>query len=285
MRVKKRKKYSGSVGGDIAIFLLLAIVGLFMLFPIYLSIVQSLKPIEELFIFPPKMYPINPTSQNFSDLMYIAENMWVPFTRYVFNSALVSITVTLCQLLFGCSAAYALSKCNFPGKAALNKIIELALLFTSSVMYIMQYMVMSQIGIINTYFALILPAIASPMTLFLMRQFMGQLPDSMIEAAKLDGASQFRICWQVVMPNVKPAWITLIIFAFNGAWQITGYSFIYDESLKTIPTLLSQIGAGGIARAGVAAAAVVILMLPPMILFIFCQSNVMETMAHSGLKE
>ncbi len=285
MRIKKRKKYSGSLGGDIAIFALLFIVGLFMLFPIYLSVIQSLKPVEELFIFPPKMYPMHPTTQNFSDLMYVASNLWVPFSRYVFNSAVVAISVTVLQLLFACSAAYVLAKVNFPGKAFLNKVIEIALLFTSSVLYIMQYIVMAKMGMIDTYLAITLPYIPSAMGLFLMRQFMGQIPDSMIEAAKLDGANQLRICWQVVMPNVKPAWITLIIFAFNGAWQITGYAFIYNEALKPIPTVMQQIGSAGIARAGVAAATVVILMLPPMILFIFCQSNVMETMAHSGLKE
>ena len=146
-------------------------------------------------------------------------------------------------------------------------------------------MVMATLGMIDTYFAIILPYIATPMGLFLMRQFMGQLPDSMIEAAKLDGASHIRICWQIVMPNVKPAWLTLLIFAFQGAWQITGYSFIYNEALKPIPTVMQQISAAGIARAGVAAAAVVITMLPPIIVFIFCQSSVMETMATSGLKD
>lgn len=176
-------------------------------------------------------------------------------------------------------------KVAFPGAKALNKIIEVALLFTSTVLYIMQYMVMATLGMIDTYFAIILPYIATPMGLFLMRQFMGQLPDSMIEAAKLDGASHIRICWQIVMPNVKPAWLTLLIFAFQGAWQITGYSFIYNEALKPIPTVMQQISAAGIARAGVAAAAAVITMLPPIIVFIFCQSSVMETMATSGLKD
>lgn len=283
--IKKRKMYSGSLGGDIAIFLLLFIVGLFMLFPIYLSIIQSMKPPEEFFIFPPKMYPMRPTGQNFSDLMFVASNMWVPFSRYVFNSALVAITVTVSQLVFACSAAYALAKVKFPGAKFLNKLIEIALLFTSTVTYIMQYIVMAKFGMIDTYFAITLPFIATSMGLFLMRQFIGQIPDSMIEAAHLDGAGHIRICWQIVMPNVKPAWITLIIFAFNGAWQITGYSFIYNEALKPIPTVMQQIGAAGLARAGVASAATVILMVPPMILFMICQSNVMETMAHSGLKE
>lgn len=285
MRIKSRKKYGGGIGGDIAIFVLLTLLGLFMLFPIYLSVVQSIKPPEELFLFPPKLYAMAPTTQNFVDLINTASNMWVPFSRYIFNSVFVAVVVTAAQLIFSSSAAYALSKVNFPGKAALNKIIEVALLFTSTVLFIMQYMVMATIGMIDTYLAITLPYIATPMGLFLMRQFMGQIPDAMIEAAHLDGAGHTRICWQIVMPNVKPAWLTLMIFAFNGAWQITGYSFIYNEALKPIPTVLQQITASGIARAGVAAAAVVILMIPPMLLFVLCQSSVVETMASSGLKD
>ncbi len=286
MRVKKsRKKYGGSRGGDIAIFILLVLVGLFMLFPIYLSIVQSIKPSQELFLFPPKLYAIAPTGQNFVDLLNTASNMWVPFSRYIFNSVLVAIVVTVCQILFCSFAAYALSKAKFPGQKALNKIIEVALLFTSSVMFIMQYMVMATLGLIDTYFAITLPYIASPMGLFLMRQFMGQIPDAIIEAAKLDGAGHLRTCWQVVMPNVKPAIMTLMIFAFQGAWQVTGYAFIYSEELKPLPTVMQNISAAGIARAGVAAAAVVVTMIPPIVIFLFCQSNVMETMAQSGMKD
>ncbi len=211
--------------------------------------------------------------------------MWVPFSRYIFNSVFVAIVVTVAQLIFASSAAYALAKVQFPGRKLLNKIIEITLLFTSTVLYIMQYIVMATIGLIDTYFAITLPYIATSMGLFLMRQFIGQLPDALIEAAYLDGAGQIRICWQIVMPNVRPAWLTLMIFAFNGAWQITGYSFIYNEALKPIPTVLQQISASGIARAGVAAAATVVLMIPPMLIFPLCQSSVVETMAQSGLND
>lgn len=277
--------WGGSRGGDIAIFILLALVGIFMLFPIYFSIIQSLKPVEELFLFPPKMYVQRPTTQSFEDMLKVAGGMDVPFSRYVFNSVFVSVVVTVAQLLFASSAAYVLAKVKAPGVRAMNKIIEVALLFTSSVTYIVQYIVMANMGLIDTYLALTLPYIATPMGLFLMKQFMGQIPESMIEAAKLDGASHLRICWQIVMPNVKPAWLTLMIFAFQGAWQITGYLFVYSEQLKPIPIVMQQIAASGLARAGVSYATVVVLMLPPMILFLILQSNVVETMAHSGLKD
>ena len=283
--IKKRKKWGGSRGGDIAIFILLVLIGLFMLFPIYLSVIQSIKPVEELFVFPPKLYVQRPTSQNFEDMLKVAGSLDVPFSRYVFNSVFVSVVVTVAQLFLSSSAAYVLSKVKAPGVKAMNKVIEIALLFTSSVTYIVQYIVMAGMGMIDTYWAITLPYIATPMGLFLMKQFMGQIPESMIEAAKLDGASHLRVCWQIVMPNVKPAWLTLMIFAFQGAWQITGYLFVYSEQLKPIPIVMQQIAAAGIARQGVSSATVVVLMLPPMILFLSLQSNVVETMAHSGLKD
>ncbi len=283
--IKKRRMWGGSRGGDVGIFILLLLVGVFMLFPIYFSIIQSIKPVEELFLFPPKLYVMRPTSQSFEDMLKVAGSMDVPFARYVFNSVFISVVVTVAQLIFSSSAAYVLAKVKAPGIKFMNKVIEVALLFTSSVTYIVQYIVMAKMGIIDTYLALTLPFIATPMGLFLMRQFMGQIPESMIEAAKLDGASHLRICWQIVMPNVKPAWLTLMIFAFQGAWQITGYLFVYSEQLKPIPVVMQQIAASGLARAGVSYATVVVLMLPPMILFLILQSNVVETMAHSGLKD
>ena len=149
----------------------------------------------------------------------------------------------------------------------------------------MQYLVMASLNLIDTLAAVILPAISTAMGLFLMIQFMGQIHDAMIEAAKLDGASHIRICWQIVMPNVKPAWLTLMIFAFQGAWQINGYAFIYSEQLKPIPAVLQQIATEVIKRAGVAAATVVIMMVPPIVLFLIAQSNIIETMAQSGIKD
>ena len=285
LRISKKKRLSGSLGGDIAIFLLLTILGLFMLFPIYLSIVQSIKPIEEFFIFPPRLIAINPTDQNFVELFEAAGGMWVPFSRYLFNSIFVTVVVVVLQLVFASMAAYVLSKIKAPGMKLLNKIVEISLLFQSTVTGIMVYMVLATLGMIDTYFAITLPFIATAMSLFFMRQFMGQIPDSMIEAAHIDGAGHFRTCWQIVMPNVKPAWITLIIFAFTAAWQITGATYIFNEALKPLPTVMEQIRMSGLARMGVGAAATVFMMTPPMIVFAFCQSNVIETMAHSGLKE
>jgi ABC-type glycerol-3-phosphate transport system permease component len=272
-------------GGTIAIGFFLAILGLFMLLPIYLTIVMAVKPVEELFIFPPQLYTLRPTLDNFSDMFDALKSNRVPFSRYVFNSVAVTVSVTVLQCFFASMAAFVLAKCKFPGSKLINGIIVTSLLYQSNVIYIMQYIVMSKMGIIDKPLALILPAVASPMGLFLMRQSISQIPDSMIEAAKVDGAGLFRICWQIVMPNQKPALMTLIIFAFQAAWNIQAGSVVFQEQYKTLPTVVSQAAASGLARAGVAMAAAVFMLIPPIVVFMFAQRQVIETMAHSGIKE
>ncbi len=279
------KRVGKSWTNDIGIFLLLTFLGLFMIAPIYIAVITSLKPVQEIFIMPPKLYAINPTGDNFRDLFQVANNSWVPFSRNVLNSLFVTIAATVLHVIFACMASFILAKCKFPGVKLINKTVVIALLFNSQVTYIMQYIVMAKLGMINTYSALILPIVASSMGLYLMINSVGTIPDAMIEAAKVDGAGLFRICWQVVMPNMKPAIMTIIIFQFQAAWNSTGGNLVYDEALKTIPTVVQQIAAAGIARQGAIAASAVVLMIPPLAVFIAAQSNVMETMAHAGMKD
>ncbi len=285
-KLKASNKQAGRrIGGTIAIFTFLLILGLFMALPIYLACIMSIKPVHELFVFPPKLYVIDPTLDNFRDMFQTLSEMWVPFSRYVFNSVFVTVCVTVAQCVFASMAAFVLAKCRFPGNKLLNNIIVVSLLYQSNVIYIMQYIVMAQLGMINTYWALILPSVASPMCLFLMRQSMSTTPDAMIEAAKVDGANMFTICWRIVMPNQKPALMTMIIFAFQGAWNIQGGTLVYDEALKTLPTVVQQAASAGLARAGVAMAAAVFMLIPPIVIFMLAQKNVIETMAHSGIKD
>lgn len=285
-RMKVSNKQAGKkAGGTVFIFILLFVLGAFMILPIYLTLVMSVKPVEELFVFPPKLYTLNPTLDNFKDMFDTLNEMWVPFSRYVFNSVFVTAAVTVSQCVFSAMAAFVLAKYKFPGSRFLNSVIIIALLYQSNVIYIMQYIVMNKLHLINTYWALILPSVASPICVFLMRQSISQLPDSIIESAKVDGAGAFTICWKIVMPNQKPALMTLIIFAFQAAWNIQGGSFVYDESLKTLPTVVQQAAESGLARAGVAMASSVFMLLPPVIIFMAAQKYVIETMAYSGIKE
>ncbi len=286
VHVKKRKrKSSSSLGGDIVIFIFLVLLGLFMVFPLYYAVIQSFKPVHELFVFPPKLYVLEPTLDNYSSMFKVASSLWVPLSRYIFNSVFITIVITISNIFVCCCAAFVLAKCRFPGGAAINKIIVTALLFTSSALWIMQFLVMATLGMIDTYWALILPSVAMPMNLFLMRQSISTIHDSMIEAARVDGAGLFRICWQIVIPNSKPAMMTLIIFAFQAAWAVQGGVLIYSEELKTLPTIMQQISASGIARQGVTFATAVLLMIPPLVVFMVAQGNVMETMANSGIKD
>ena len=280
-----KKRLNRKIGGDIAIFIFLALVGAFMLLPFVYSIVQSIKPMSEIFIFPPRFFVRDPTLENFSSLFQMVNTAWVPFLRYLFNSLFVSLVATAAHVILASMAAFPLAKFKFPGSNLLFQIIVVSLLFTTEVTALPLYIVMAELHLIDTYMALIFPAIGASLGLFLMKQFMTSIPDSMIEAARVDGAKTFYIFWKIVMPNVKPAWLTCVIFAFQSIWNNDGAQFIYDEAYKTLPTLFRQISEGGIARAGVSAAAAVLLMIPPIVIFVASQGQVMETMAHSGMKD
>jgi len=280
-----RKKLNRSFAVTFLLFLLLAIFGAFMALPLIYTINHAFKPLDEIFLFPPKFFVRNPTLNNFYDLINLMGNSWVPFSRYITNTVIISVIGTLGHVLFASAAAYPLAKYSFPGSKAIFNIVVLSLMFSPHVTAIPNYMIMSRVGWIDTHSSIIIPAWAFPLGLFLMKQFMEQIPSALLEAAKIDGASEYRIYWQIVMPNVKPAWLTLIILRFPALWGSDGGSFIYSENLKTLNYALGQIVQGGIARAGVGAAVGLILMIVPIILFIISQSSVIETMASSGIKD
>ena len=274
-----------SRGGNIVMFFLLFVSGAFMVLPIVYSILQSLKPLNEINLFPPRFFVTQPTLSNYKKLLSLSANLWVPFSRYVFNSFFISITVTVLSVLISSMCAYPLAKYRFPGSKWIFRIIVLALLFSTQVTYIPQYVLLSKMKMINTYWAMILPPLSGTLGLYLMKQYMTALPDSLLEAAKLDGAGEYRVFWTIVMPNVKPAWLTLVIFSFQSIWNSSNNSYIYKEQLKMLPTVMSQMAASGVARVGVGAAASVVLMIPVILLFIFTQRNIIDTMANSGMKD
>lgn len=274
-----------SRGGNFVMFFLLFVCGAFMVLPIVYSILQSLKPLNEINLFPPRFFVTRPTLSNYKKLLNLSANLWVPFSRYVFNSFFISITVTVLSVLISSMCAYPLAKYRFPGSKWIFRIIVLALLFSTQVTYIPQYVLLSKMKMINTYWAMILPPLSGTLGLYLMKQYMTALPDSLLEAAKLDGAGEYRVFWTIVMPNVKPAWLTLVIFTFQSIWNSSNNSYIYKEQLKMLPTVMSQMAASGVARVGVGAASSVVLMIPVILLFIFTQRNIIDTMANSGMKD
>ena len=264
----------------------LTIMGIFMFLPMLYVILQSLKPLDELWMFPPRFYVINPTLKNFSDLFSLMADSWVPFSRYIFNTVFISVTGTFGNLLLASMAAYALAKQKFPGRDFMFDMVVKSLMFTSTVTSIATFITMSILHWVDTYFAIIIPAFGYTLGLYLMKQFMEtNVPDATLESARLDGASEFYAFWVIAMPMVKPAWLTLIIYSFQGLWNSGSSIYIYSEQLKTLNYAISQITAAGIARAGASAAATVVMMAVPILVFVISQSNIIETMGSSGMKD
>ena len=281
----KRRKPNRSIAGDIFLYIFLILVAMLMFFPIVYAVESALKPLDELYKFPPKIFAQNPTLDNFSDLFVTLSKSWVSFGRYLFNTVFITFAGTAGHLFLASMAAFVLAKYEFPGGKTFFKIVTVAMMFTGYVTGIPNYIIMSKLGMIDTYWSIIIPAFASPMGLFLMKQFMEGLPTSLIEAAKIDGATEWCVFSKVVMPNVKPAWLTLIIFSVQALWNNRASTLIYSEEMKTLPYAMQQIQAGGIARTGEAAAVLVVLMVVPIAIFIFSESQILETMASSGLKD
>ena len=281
----KRRKPNRSVWGDIFLYLFLALVALIMAFPIIYAVGSAMKPLDELFKFPPTILPQNPTFDNFSDLFVTMGKSWVTFSRYLFNTVFITAVGTAGHLLVASMAAFVLAKYEFPGGPLFFKLVTIAMMFTGYVTVIPNYLIINALGWVDTYWAIIIPAFASPMGLFLMKQFMEGLPTALIEAAKIDGANEWRVFSEIVMPNVKPAWMTLIIFSVQGLWNNRASTYIYSEEKKALVYALQQIQGGGIARTGQGAAVLVVVMIVPIAIFIFSESQILETMASSGLKD
>ena len=282
-----KKKLNRSIGGTIALFVLLALVGLYTSLPLIYTISNAFKPLDQLYKFPPPLFVTNPTTDNFIELIQLCSDYRIPLSRYIVNSVFVSVVSTLGNLALASMAAYPLAKHTFPGKKFMQKMVVMSLLFTSVVTYIPQYVVIAKMGLLNTQWSIILPMFMMPLGLYLMQNFIMLLNDSMLEAARIDGAGEFRIYASVVMPNCKPAWLTLIIFAFQQVWNNNGNLYIYKEAQKTLPALLNSVAAGSssVARAGVSAAASLLILIPPALIFLLSQSSVVETMSTSGMKD
>ena len=256
-----------------------------MAMPIVYSISNSLKPLEELWIFPPKFFVRNPTLQNFKDLLNVMGSSMVPFTRYIFNTVLITFAGTGLHVVFASMCAYALGKLHFKGKNLIFSILVLSLMFNTTVTAIPNFMIMTGLHMIDTYAALIVPAIGAPIGLYLMKQFIEQFPDPLLEAARIDGLREFGIFWRIVMPNVKPAWLTLIVFSVQGLWNTSSSVYIYEEKLKPLGYAFLQITAAGISRAGVGSAAAVVMISVPVVIFLLTQSRIIETMTSAGMKD
>lgn len=279
------KRFTRSTAGNVFAFGGLILMGLFTILPMIYSVATSLKPLEELMIFPPRFIVTRPTIQNYTELPNIISSLSVPLSRYVFNSLFVSVFTTALHIIVASMAAFVISKGKFRGLGVIFWIIQFSLLYNTYTLAVPQYLIFSKLGMVDTYLIYILPYLPSTMGVFLIKQYMdGSVPDALIEAAYIDGANDLQIFWRIVMPISKPAWLTLCLFAFRDLWSMQPAGTIFTEELKMLPNVMSTIISGGIARSGSAMAATVLLMIPPIIVYLISQSNVMETMSSAGIK-
>lgn len=284
-KVSQSKRYTRSKAGNVTYVLFLVLLGLFSMIPLVYCLVTSLKPLDELMIFPPRFLVRRPTIQNYLVLPSLLSNLRVPLSRYIFNSVFISAVTTVLYVILSTMAAFTLSKADIRGKKVMFIIIQFALLFNGYTLAIPQYLIYSYLGLINTYWVYILPMLAGTMGVFLMKQYIeSSVPDALLEAAKIDGAGPFCIFRKLIIPMVKPCIMTLTLFCFRDVWAAVPGGTIFDESLKTLPTIMTQITAGGIARSGSAMAVTVIMMIPPIIVYMVSQSNVLESMNSAGIK-
>ncbi len=281
-----KNRLNRSKGGSVALFVITALFAAVMALPLILVIGNSFKPLHELWVFPPRLLPQQPTIKNYRDMINVMSGSLVPFSRYIFNTVMITVVGTAGNIVCSSMCAFQLAKMKFPGRQAIFKLIVMTLMFNATVTAIPNYMIMSRLHWVDTYWALIIPTFGSSLGLYLMKQFMEQaIPDSLIEAARIDGASMWTIYSRIVMPCVKPGWLTLILLSVQSLWNLGSTTYIFSDDKKTLAYALSQITSGGIARAGVGAAVSVVMMSVPILIFALTQSNIMETMSTSGMKE
>lgn len=274
-----------SVFGNVFILFVLLLIAAFMILPFFYSAVQAFKPMEEIFAYPPRFFVKNPTWDNFSQMWRISDSLYIPFSRYVFNTVFVTVAGIVLSMVVSTLAAFPLAKFDFPGNAAFSRLVTMALLFTGPVTALPQYIIVTKLGMFNTFWAVLLPTVGGPLNIFLMKNFFTQVPDSIIEAATIDGAGKLSILARVCLPLIRPAMLTTIIFTFQALWNSTGGNYIVTEDMKLLPTMMSQLSTSGIARTGIGAAASLMMIIPSLVIFVILQSRVVETMAYSGIKE
>ena len=271
--------------GDVFMLILVGLMAAFSFFPLLMAVSMSLKPINELFYYPPKLLADHPTLDNFRMLLSLMQNTRVSFFRYAFNTVFISLAVTLGHVFLASMAAYPLAKLKLPGIKTINKMVMLSLMFVPAVTDVANYLTVSWLGWLDTYWACIIPAMGASLGLFIMRNYMTTIPDSLLEAARIDGCSNFQIYWRIVMPLSRPAWLTVAILIFQQVWSMDNTNYVYDESLKTLPYALSQITSGAIVRVGAGQAVGVLMMIVPAIVFMVNQTKIIDTMASAGIKE
>lgn len=287
---KLKRKVRKINGYQVLLTIFVVALTVFAALPLVYLICSAFKPIDEILRFPPLFIVQKPTMQNFKSLMLSLSSTTVPFLRYIFNSLLVTVVTVLLSVVLCSLGSYGLVKHRPAGARWIMNLVIAALMFSPYVTQIPNYLINIKLGLNNSYLALILPKVAAAYNFFLMERFMTQVPDSILEAARIDGAVERRVFWRIVMPMLKPAWSTLIVFTFISTWNDAFSPLVYitSQAMKTLPLALQTIAGGtgtaDLGRMGATMAAALITTLPTIIIFVIMQSNVTKTMAYSGIK-
>ena len=281
----KRRRVGRSFWGDLGAYVFLFAFALLMVIPILFVVGNAFKPLDEIWLFPPRVFPLNPTLKNFKDMFSMMDGSLVPFSRYIMNTVVITAVGTAGNVLCVSMCAYSLAKKKLMINGAFFKLVVTSLMFSTAVTAIPNYIIMARLNIIDNNLSVIIPAFATPLGLYLMKQFMDQIPDALLESARIDGANEFLVLFKIVLPVVKPACLTLIIFSVQSLWGLDTGTYIYSEQKKSLSYALSQITAGGIARAGVGGAVPLFMMVVPVLIFVFAQRNIIQTMTSAGIME
>ena len=288
-KIKVRKfSWKKITFGRVLFYLIMIALALFFLLPLIYMVCTAFKPLDELFLFPPTFFVRHPTMQNFTDLVATLDSSTVPFTRYIFNSVLVTVASVVGTVIVCSMGAFVAEKMNLRGMKLFGQIVTYALMFSVPAGQIPIYIIITNLGMLDTYWSLIIPKLATPMYFFLYQQFVSQVPNELLESAKLDGCGNFRIFIKIVVPMTKAVISTIVVFAFVANWNDSFSALIYinKEAMKTVPLILNTIGsgAGTVARAGAQSAAVFITTLPSILISVLMERNILKAMAYSGIK-
>ena len=273
--------------GQIKFYMKLIPLAMFMVLPVIMLINRAFMPLGELFAFPPHIFAHNPTLNNFKQLFALSGTTGIPMMRYLLNSVIVTLLTIALNLIITILGAYTFAKKNFKGKAVLFEINQLALMFVPTAVAIARYLVIVKLDLVDTWLVHVLPLVAMPVGLFLVKQFTDQIPDALVEAAVIDGARELTIVRKIIVPLIKPALATSVVLTFQQVWMATEASnnYINNDTMRTLAYYLGSLSTNNaVAAAGMTAAASMLLFLPNLIIFVCMQTQVMNTMSHSGIK-
>jgi multiple sugar transport system permease protein len=266
---------------NIVLYTLLIVTAALSLLPMLWMIAASFMSAGEANTFPPKLLPSDPTLEHYRTL-FTRLNLG----RYLLNSTIIAVTVTVVSLVINSMAGYAFAKLRFHGRDKLFRYLTLGLVIPVQVSMLPLFLLLREMGLINTYWGVIIPGLASIFGIFLIRQYAISIPDDLIDAARIDGAGEFRIYWSVVLPVIRPILATLAIWTFLSTWNDFMWPLIVlnDDSMFTLPVALANLSGERVQDTELMMAGSVLTVLPVLLVFLFLQRYYVEGITQGSVK-